>query len=86
MSEAKRRRREMDDVEARRVIDRLSRAKQDLQGRIAERMRALDGTGRPISDPLYQRLVLVLDGLEARRRVAERELSERGVDIANSDR
>lgn len=76
----------MDDVEARRVIDRLSRAKQDLQGRIAERKRALDGRGAPISDPLYQRLVLVLDGLEAQRRVAERELSERGVDIANSDR
>lgn len=86
MSEGKRRRREMDDVEARRVIDRLSRAKQDLHGRIAERKRVLDGTGTPISDPLYQRLVLVLDGLEAQRRVAERELSERGVDIANSDR
>jgi hypothetical protein len=62
------------DAELHGLIGRLRRAEQDLTARLADRRAALDGADRPMSDPLYQRLFLILEGLTEQRVAAEREL------------
>jgi len=58
-------------------IRRLKRAERDLRGRLAEHRAALDGAGAPMSDPLHQRLFLILQSLSDQRVSAARELARR---------
>ncbi len=66
-----------DDTELRMLIRRLKRAEHDVLERLAKRRAALDGAGGPVSDPLYQRLSFIHDGLSDQRVGAESELSRR---------
>jgi len=82
----KNRQRRIDDAQVREAIGRLKQAEQELRERIAERRRALGGATAPITDPLYQRLALVLDGLEIRRVAAERASARGAHDVADEER
>lgn len=75
-----------DDAQVRDAIGRLKRAEEELRERIAARRRALGSVTAPITDPLYQRLALVLDGLEIRRAAAERESARKDCDVDAKER
>lgn len=69
---------QLDDAELQGLINRLARSEQDLHGRVARRAGALDTpAGTPRSDPLYQRLLSVLEGLREQLERAHRELLRR---------
>lgn len=61
----------------------LRRSELDLHRRLAERRAALGAVGRPISDPLYQRLFFVHKNLSEERASAERDLAK---DVCGSAR
>lgn len=54
----------------------LRRTELDLHKRLAERRAALGDVGRPISDPLYQRLFFAHKNLSEERACAERDLAK----------
>jgi hypothetical protein len=70
------------DAELQGLSGRLRRAEQDLAERLADRRAALDGADRPMSDPLYQRLFFILEGLTEQRVAAERELRQQAGALA----
>jgi hypothetical protein len=59
------------------LVRRLARAEEDLRARLVDRVAVLNGASRPFSDPLYQRLHSVLDGLTGQRVAAEAEAARR---------
>jgi hypothetical protein len=70
------------DGELEGLIGRLKRAEQDLMERLANRHAALGEADGPVTDPLYQRLFFILEGLREQRAAAERELSRRAGALA----
>ena len=65
------------DTELEGLIGRLKRAEQDVLERLEGRRVALGGADGPVTDPLYQRLFFILDGLSEQRVRAESALSRR---------
>lgn len=65
------------DAELRGLIGRLRRVEQDLTERLAGRRAMPGGADRPVSDPLYQRLFFILEGLSEQRVAAESEFARR---------
>jgi hypothetical protein len=70
------------DAELQGLIGRLKRGEQDLVERLANRRAGLGGADRPVTDPLYQRLYTILEGLSEQRAAAESELSRRAGALA----
>ena len=71
---------QLDDAELQALVNRLGRSEQDLHARVARRAGTLDTpAGTPRSDPLYQRLVSVLEGLREQLGHAHKEFLRRAM-------